>query len=354
MLWTAIAAVLMVGGFAFHAVPMPKHSLSIVSALMMSVLTACGGGGDGTAPASPVATAPTPNPAPTPAPAPASGQYRTDTLTNAMTAAQTVAQMNTQASQGYAAVAPVATASLPIEMANLYLDYSGRSATTLQYAADPLPGDATSFKQLLNTRGQQGFLFKGPWSASDGLVALLVKDSALTRSFSYDLVPVAADESIDSLLTLLNARGAQGWNWRGPYMLGTSQSHLFEQKSGGASFSYSAVLEPAGGATADFVKSTLSAQGAAGRVFLGEYLAGSQTAMLFKQDASRPAAITYTFDSGVVGETLSAQVARLNAHSANGEFGWGDLAVGATAQDVLHLYVSDPTLSQPLFLAVFP
>lgn len=355
-------------------------------------LAACGGGGDDPAapptaigtptpsPSPPPSPAPSPGPAPSPTPAPSpapapgpapapapgpvpapspiasTGSYRGEP--SVLTREQAIAQMNAQAAEGFAFIGPTISYAPPQETSHLYLKHSARTGAQLQYVSDPVPADEAGLTALANARGAQGYMFKAILGSSDSYYVLSVKDNAQSSAtFSYAAVAERADDTYASLIAMLNERGAQGWNWRGPFGVSAGNPHyFFERKNGAAvTYSYNAVMVPNATLEPEFVKTTLVEQGAAGKVFLGPYYIAGEIALLFEKRSNESTALSYEFETINQNETRTQQLARLNARAAQGWFDWGDLwFTPGMGWGGLHIYVKDRVPDGGIFLVVYP
>ncbi|MFE8647011.1 hypothetical protein ACFX58_18185 [Sphingomonas sp. NCPPB 2930] len=348
--------------------------------LMTFTLASCGGGGDGggnadigapvtPAPAPTPAPSPSPSPPPSPAPAPApapapvasTGQYRLEAGATSNDAA--VARMNSLGQEGYAFVGSVAsTSGNAVAIGDLYVKDTARTATRLQYrTAAPATG-ATAILAQLNAQGAAGFAYKSdvaffPVGTPSAAVSLFVTDTSKSSTYAYETQPSANPMARAALLSQLNAQGARGFRFSGPYLGSLSQGDFFnlyaKDSASGANFAYS-FFDDRFASGAD-LQQRLTAQGAQGLLYRGPYLVDNlQTSVqMYEKRSTQSGAIEYRTEARASGESLQQTLARLNAQAAQGYFYLGDFGVADGSTHTI--YVKNAVdVGNPLSGPVFP
>ena len=335
--------------------------------LMCAALAACGGGDDSSSAPSPApvpAPSPSPGPAPSPSPAPApsptpppspaptpapdpatiTGQYTTAALTIG-SPDEFLTQANALGQQSYAFVHGIAFGP---EFANLYVRDSAHTESRLSYFVEPSATSASASLTALNARGAQGWAFKGDWGFDGGSVpyAMYVRDSArpATYSFAHD----AAQTSWTAELAQHNARGAQGFRYLGPYSYGTdTQIYDLYMRTSSPDAIYTMQMQPRPqpSTTAEQFEALLDERGAQRQVFTGEYALGpsSEVVLLFEGGSQQTGALDYRVVARAQGETLAQWVGRANAQAAQGYMHLGDTTMSPTAP-VFSIYVKGLTM----------
>jgi hypothetical protein len=161
------------------------------------------------------------------------------------------------------------------------------------YEALPPAADAPTFLDRLNAHGARAFRFfsglaftTGPTSVE--VVEAYVKDAETT--YSFELLPVAS--SVADLEAQLNAQGARGFKWGGPYVVGGQSRTLYRKDNGSAStFTYAVLVAPAD--STGYLSQT-NAQGGNGYYSVGgAYLVGGTTVLVYQKDTQGSATYGY-------------------------------------------------------------
>jgi hypothetical protein len=161
------------------------------------------------------------------------------------------------------------------------------------YEALPPAADAAAFLDRLNAQGARAFRFfsglafpTGPASAE--VVDAYVKDAEAT--YSFELLPDASSAS--ALQDQLNAQGARGFKWGGPYVVGGQSRTLYRKDNSSASnYTYAVLTAPAD--SAGYLSQT-NAQGASGYYSVGgAYLVGGTTVLVYQKDTQGSATYRY-------------------------------------------------------------
>lgn len=318
------------------------------AAALAVALTACGGGGGGDDDGS--STEPPPGGGTT-----ATGTYRIETPP--ATAQAALQQLDQLGAAGNAWVSGVASYAQPTQLGQLYLDSSLRSSSTFDYALDAEPATAADLLAQLNQRGQQGYAYKGGY-AFGTTQSVFVKDSAKTATYTYENLTASVNGSVATQLAQLNEQGARGFRWLGTRSTSAAPMAFInlyvKDSTGPATYTYTAnslgaAFSPANGTA---LLAALQQGAADGSRFLGTFLAGAESAMLFERPAGSSAAVVYSIESVSGTESLAQMLAAVNARAAEGEFFWSDLV---TADGAFHrVYVEGQVLPHPLYGPVHP
>lgn len=161
------------------------------------------------------------------------------------------------------------------------------------YEALTPAADASAFLDRLNAQGARAFRFfsglaftTGPTSVE--VVEAYVKDAQTT--YSFELLPVAI--SAADLEAQLNAQGARGFKWGGPYVVGGQSRTLYRKDNGSAStYTYAVLAAPAD--STGYLSQT-NAQGGNGYYSVGgAYLVGGTTVLVYQKDTQGSATYGY-------------------------------------------------------------
>ena len=271
--------------------------------------------------------------------------------------------MNSLGQEGFAFVGSIAsTSGGSVAIGDLYVKDTARPATRLQYRTAAPAAGTTAILAQLNAQGAAGFAYKSdvaffPVGTPSAAVSLFVTDTSKGTTYSYESQPSANPMARGALLSQLNAQGARGFRFSGPYLGSLLQGDVFnlyaKEAASGANFVYSFVDDRfASGAD---LQQRLAAQGAQGLLYRGPYLVDNlQTSVqMFEKRSTQSGAIEYRTEAKASGESLQQTLARLNAQAAQGYFYLGEFGV---ADGSIHtIYVKNAAdVGNPLSGPVFP
>jgi hypothetical protein len=275
-------------------------------------------------------------------------------------ASATIAALNQQGAIGFAFVSSfVHTTNFGSGQPPNYQFYDlfakGPANATYQYKAIVPGSTAQAWASQLNAEGAAGYLFKAPTfltptpSPSDTYYNLLVKSSARNTTYSYRVIEIASPSELS--LANLNAEGNTGYAFRGNFGIGATYYRL-HVKDNGSNATYSYAVTPAID-TVDGLLSEMNAQGAQFYMYKSAYFTGSTTISLYEKASTTTAPIEFL--RAASGPTISETdlLARVSPIGDQGFLYWGDLALMGATQYASFFYKGPPA-THPLYGPVFP
>jgi hypothetical protein len=316
-----------------------NFKLAAVAAAVAATLAlaACGGGGDNGAsfapignivpPAPPAPPAPPPPaepPAPAPAPAPASNTFLYEKLPNPADAAGLLSDLNAEGAKGYMFLSPLASGG-----SSAYVYVKTGDATYVYETKTPV-ASAADFLSQANEAGSRGFRWVGALSTGGASTVMVYRKDSDAAGATYTYHTEAAASDKDSFLAQVNAQGAAGYfNTAAAYGFGGDIVAVFEKSSAGNStYAYEVGADAADtiGALAQFDE-----KGARGFRYRYPYLLGGFSGSVFVKDLSQSS--TFTYQALTEGATLDADIAQSNAVGADGYGFVGPLIVGSESRN---------------------
>ncbi|MBT2336923.1 hypothetical protein J7E49_23845 [Variovorax paradoxus] len=316
-----------------------SFKLAAVAAAVAATLAlaACGGGGGGggalpigwgngvppppaPAPAPPPAPSPAPAPAPTPAPAPAPATrtFMYEALPPAADAAALLDRLNAQGARSFRFFSGLAFTASPtsVEVVEAYVKDAG---TTYAFELLPNAGSVAEFQDQLNAQGARGFKWGGPYVVGGQIRTFYRKDNGSASTYTYAVLTAPADSA--GYLSQVNAQGGNGYySVGGAYMVGGTTVLVYQKDAqGSATYGYEALGQP--GNDADFL-AQFEAQGARGFRFKTGYVFSDGTKLLYEKDLSQAA--TFTYQNLQPAANSADYIAQANAEGAKGNALVGD------------------------------
>lgn len=283
------------------------------------------------------------------------GTYRLESVP--VTASAALQQLQRLGATRNAWVSSVTGYAVAAETANLYLQSSLRPNSTFQYAMETQPVTLSSTVAQLNARGAEGYAYKGS-AVYDAIYTVFVKDTSRPATYRYESLD--STNSMSSLLGQLNAQGAQGNRWHSSYTtyapnIVTWYANLYVKDSTGpATYTYSTIslgnaYAPASGSA---LLSSLRDGAVGGAYYRGTVLAGNDYVMVFERPAGPSTPIEYHIESVPAFESLSSMLETINSRADQGWFFWSDIL---TTDGKMHrIYVSGMVPPHPLYGLVYP
>jgi len=145
----------------------------------------------------------------------------------------------------------------------------------------------------------------------------------VATGFVYSAEPLP--ETSDAALTLFGAKGAAGAAYVGPIVLGSRQTALFVAPSPGATYTYAAEPVTSAQKTRDGYLATLNARGREGFAYKGAQAFGGSVdgTLFFVKNTAKSA--SYTYLGTEVATTEAAFTTELNARGREGYVYLGDI-----------------------------
>jgi hypothetical protein len=267
---------------------------------------------------------------PTTGPAPTSptGEFRVEASLPELAA--TIGRFNELGAAGWAFVGPLASSQLAAtaEFGDLFVRDSLHSGRVFEYATEPAAADTATWLAAANARGLDGFLFKGPYLVGVQQVDLFVRDADGSRTYEYELLPSAPVVDGAALMAELNAQGARGYRWLGPLIVGTSFVNAYVSDVSDTTYSYEG--RPGSGLLGiddiDAFVATANEMGAAGAQYVTSMnVDGGTATLLVFETNSAPMVRSYSAVAAPLDTPLDSLVADINAQAAAGSFFWGEI-----------------------------
>jgi hypothetical protein len=309
-----------------------KFKLAAVAAAVAATLAlaACGGGGGDNGafapignivvpPAPPAPPPPAEPPAPAPAPAPATNTFMYEQLPFPADTAGFLNDLNSEGAKGFMFLSPLGSGS---SVAHVYVK---NGDATYVYELKAPPADAGAFLSQANEAGSRGLRWVGAMSVGGAATVMMYrKDSDVDATYTYHTEASATDK--DAFLAQINAQGAAGYFNTAPgYVLGGVNTAVFEKSSAGnATYAYElgAAAADTNAALAQFEE-----KGARGFRYRFPYLLGGGfNGSVFVKDLSQSS--TFNYQALSEEATLDADIAQSNTVGANGYGFVGPLGVG--------------------------
>lgn len=317
------------------------NSRLLLSIVATAALTACGGGGGGggggvpilppvapapAPPPAPPAPAPAPAPPPAPAPVPIALKPMYEALAPATTQDAFLAQANAQGARGFRFLSGMGFG----DPANLTVShvFVKDLPTTYAFEARSTATSAAELQDQLNAQGARGFRWAGPYTAGSSFFELYRQEPGSATNYSYTVVPAVA--STAEFLVEANGLGASGYYLTGPaYFVGPESRRIYERASSGSgTYVYEALDEPG---SADGFLAQLNAQGARGFRLRSALIFSEGTRLVYEKDSAQSAQFAYHALNP--SDSSAAFVAQANAEGERGATLAGDyVALGSAAR----------------------
>lgn len=256
------------------------------------------------------------------------GQYRL--LPAATDFGGALAAMNAQGAQGYAFFASLFPAANPMTVGDFYISDTAHAGSRLEYATEPDVASADAALAQMNARGAQGYAYKGSTTYGTNLSmeqrSLYVKDTSRSATYSYERQPLSSATTRTDYEAQLNAQGARGYRIVGPLMVGNDEFNLYVKDNSGATYSYSLHdwIGNFGVADGAALLQQLTGMGAQGYMYQAGMALPGGAVVQFEKSSAQNGAIEYTVDESQP-DSLDQVLTRLNARAAQGFFLLGDV-----------------------------
>ena len=180
-------------------------------------------------------------------------------------------------------------------------------------------GSVADLQAQLNAQGARGFKWGGPYVVGGQIRALYRKDNNSASTYTYAVLTAPADSA--AYLSQVNAQGGNGYySVAGAYMVGGTTVLVYQKDTqGSATYGYEALGQP--GSNADFL-AQFEAQGARGFRFKTGYVFSDGTKLLYEKDLSQSATFSYQ-NLQPAGNSADA-IVQANAEGAKGNALVGD------------------------------
>jgi hypothetical protein len=197
--------------------------------------------------------------------------------------------------------------------------YVKDAETAYAFELLPVASSVAELQDQLNAQGARGFKWGGPYSVGGQVRTLFRKDNNSASTHTYAVLTAPADSA--GYLTQVNAQGGSGYySVGGAYMVGGATVLVYQKDSqGSATYGYEALGQP--GTDADFL-AQFEAQGARGFRFKTGYVFSDGTRLLYEKDLSQSA--TFSYQNLQPAGNSSDYVAQANAEGAKGNALVGD------------------------------
>jgi len=240
-------------------------------------------------------------------------------------------QLNAQGARSFRFFSGLAFTTSPtsVEVVEAYVK---DAETAYVFELLPVTSSAAELQDQLNAQGARGFKWGGPYSAGGQVRTLYRKDNNSASTYSYTVLSAPADSA--GYLSQNNAQGANGYySVGGGYMVGGTTVLVYQKDAqGSATYGYEALGEP--GSDADFL-AQLDAQGARGFRFKTGYGFSDGARLLYEKDLSQSA--TFSYLSLQPAGNSADYIAQANAEGAKGNALVGDFGLPSGQARMLYV-----------------
>jgi hypothetical protein len=191
--------------------------------------------------------------------------------------------------------------------------YVKDAETSYAFELMPVAGSVADLQDQLNAQGARGFKWGGPYAIGGQTRALYRKDNNSSSTYTYAVLTAPSDSA--GYLAQVNAQGANGYfSVAGAYMVGGTAVLVYQKDSqGSATYGYEALDQP--GSDADFL-AQLEAQGVRGFRFKTGYVFSDGSRLLYEKDLSQSA--TFSYQNLQPASNSADYIVQANAEGAKG------------------------------------
>lgn len=266
-----------------------------------------------------------------------------------------VARLDRLGAEGFAFVGPVTPGfgGTIAPIGELFVQDGARRSSRLDYAVDERTVGADAWVARADARGADGYLYKGPYLVGLTQVELFVRDTTRTATYRYEALPAELSPSTDPLVAELNAQGARGFRWLGSQVSGAGAFNTYVSDGTGVTYRYEAVRAtgPLGADSIEAFLTVLNSQAATGAQYLTALNVDgfAATVLVFEaSDRSGQPVRTYRAEPAPAGDGLETLVARADARAAAGEWFWGEVMTNDLSMHRLFVTGATTDLRHPL------
>jgi len=246
-------------------------------------------------------------------------------------------QLNAQGARAFRFFSGLAFPTSPTstEVVEAYVKDAG---TTYAFELLPDTGSTADLQAQLNAQGARGFKWGGPYVVGGQIRTLYRKDNGSASTYTYAVQAAPADSA--AYLSLINAQGGSGYySVGGAYMIGGATVLVFQKDAqGNATYGYEALDQP--GSDSDFL-AQFEAKGAQGFRFKTGYVFSDGLKLLYEKDLSQAA--TFSYQSLQPAANSADYIVQANAEGAKGNALVGDY--GLPSGQIRTLYVKPASCS---------
>jgi len=229
---------------------------------------------------------------------------------------------------------------------------AGPSATTTYvYSSEPSVAGADAMLALLNARGAEGRAYIGPYLGGGpaGSAELFLRPTpTIVLAYARE---AASPETPEAFVARLDAKGAQGFAFKGPLLLGVGTELVFV-KNAARAVTYTYATAPASDDEAATAKA-LDELGAKGFAYLTDYATDATRPLarvrLFQKTTGATPSATYRYTFAPAATDRAAAEAELGARGQTGGAWKGALAFGGAAK---FLFETASTTTSPVRYAL--
>ncbi|MEO7057263.1 MAG: hypothetical protein ABI143_10690 [Caldimonas sp.] len=257
--------------------------------------------------------------------------YEALPLSSTASASDFLAQINAEGSRGFRFFSGLAFASAG-GGAEEVAAYVKDANTTWTFEREAVTTTSSALLSQLQASGARGFRFAGPYFASGATFDLYRKDNGAATTYIYNVLPVAASST--DFLAQANAQGANGYYATGAaYMVGASTVTIYEKASAGnARYAYEVL---ANSTTDADLLAQLNAEGARGYRFRTSFVFSDGTKNVYEKDTSQ--ASSFVFSNRASQTNSTAYIQQANAQGATGEALVGDYVLPSGTISTLYV-----------------
>ncbi len=218
--------------------------------------------------------------------------------------------------------------------------YVKDTTATFTYELPATPTTVPTLLDQMNAQGAKGFKWGGPYFVGGANYTLYRKSSDSTSTYTYLLPSAQGVDTSAALLVQANAQGANGYYYMGPQLIGQLTVNVYQKDSAGAAkYSYE-TLAPATTDTAFLDQ--LNSQGGKGLRFRTAYVFGNEGIKnIYEKDTSQSPLFSYSvLDSSI---NISAFVTQANAQGAKFSVVLGPYVLPSSANKNLYFSATNCT-----------
>lgn len=263
-------------------------------------------------------------------PAVVTGQYRM--LPAATSFASALSDMNAQGAQGYAFFSSLYPGGNVTTFGDFYVSDTAHAGSKLEYVMEPDVASADAALAQMNARGAQGYAYKGGAAYGTTLPieqrSIYVKDTSRSTTYTYERRASTGTTNRAAYEAQLNEQGARGFRQVGPMFVAGEQFTLYVKDNSGATYSYS-LRDWTGNfgiASGAALQQQLTEMGAQGFMYQAGMSIQGQTVVQFEKSSAQSGAIEYAVEESKPG-SLDQMLARMNERAARGFFLFGNVVV---------------------------
>lgn len=263
---------------------------------------------------------------------------------------QMLADANAMGATGFALLSELVAGNG--QSSDFYVSDTAHAGQKLQYQLLPVVATLPEFLTQLNQQGSNGYMFKSFAALGNPgeMRNVLVKNASRSETFSYEATS-STGQTAQAFQADLNARGARGFRWIGPAMVGSSMVNLYAKRSDGSTYEY--MVEAELDETLANMKTHWNSKGVNGWLARGSQGLGSASVDMYEKSSAQSGAVEYRVEPQTAGMSPADMKDQMNANAADGFFFFSEIVDSAGAVGVISIK-NGGLLVHPLAGVSFP